>query len=138
MRPETEPALRLEMRGKETPALNQLLRQAMNGIRAGAIRKQVEQEIWLLTWDQNREALRRLGAKALKGPFEVVYIRRGRGQLDLDNLSASAKCVFDALVNNGVLENDNPRVLRRWAYLDQERVAPADVGYLLELHPITD
>lgn len=131
--PDGPPAFRLETRGMAPPALNEMLRMGSHHMSAHKVRKKVMEDLWLLTWSQNREAIQGLRGRALKGPFAVGYLRRHPGLFDLDNLAASPKLLFDTLVDNHVLHGDQRSVLNRWAYIDDERVAPGDEGYLLEL-----
>ncbi|MBI1383031.1 MAG: hypothetical protein GC161_18325 [Planctomycetaceae bacterium] len=134
--PEAPSVLRLEVVGMAPPALNELLRMGGHVKGAASARKKLQKDLWTLTWVQNREPLRRLGQTAMKGPFAVGYRRRARGLLDIDNLAASCKLLFDGLVDNNVLRGDQPSVLARWAYIDQERVAAGAEGYVLELFPL--
>lgn len=52
------------------------------------------------------------------GAVIVTYTRVSTQPMDMDNLGASFKCIGDALVKCGVIEDDNPDVIQelrlRW------------------------
>tara|TARA_R100001594_G_scaffold143374_1_gene191256 strand:- start:149 stop:451 length:303 start_codon:yes stop_codon:yes gene_type:complete len=57
----------------------------------------------------------------IDGPVEVHYTRKSIRLMDWDNAAGSFKLVGDALVNIGILEDDNPKVIKEF-YVKQERV----------------
>ena len=66
-----------------------------------------------------------------EGPVTVCYARGFRASpMDSDNLSASFKCVGDALVRAEILEGDGPGVLELVALQDRR---PKDIGACFSL-----
>ena len=55
------------------------------------------------------------------GPVEIHYTRKSIRLMDWDNAAGSFKLVGDALVTLGILEDDNPKVIKEF-YVKQERV----------------
>ena len=65
-------------------------------------RKLRDRWIWLIA-SQTRQKI--------KGKVRVIYTRSSVIAPDWDNISASFKPIGDALVTNGVIEDDNPMVV---------------------------
>ena len=57
----------------------------------------------------------------IEGPVCVEYTRRSVRLMDWDNAAGSFKLVGDALVQLGILEDDNPQIIKEFK-VDQERV----------------
>jgi len=57
----------------------------------------------------------------IEGPVNVVYTRRSVRLMDWDNAAGSFKLVGDALVKCGILEDDNPKVIKEFK-VEQVRV----------------
>lgn len=83
---------------------------------------------------RQRQMIRNLVAmqqpKAHAGPVKLIYTRRSVRPMDWDNLGASFKYWGDALVKEGVIEDDNPDIVKefipRWeksdGYRDQKTI----------------
>jgi len=57
----------------------------------------------------------------IEGPVTVEYTRRSVRLMDWDNAAGSFKLIGDALVKCGILEDDNPKIIKEFK-VDQERV----------------
>lgn len=58
----------------------------------------------------------------IEGPVTVDYLRKSVRLMDWDNAAGSFKLIGDALVQLGILEDDNPTVIKEFR-VEQERVS---------------
>ena len=61
----------------------------------------------------------------IEGPVSVEYTRRSVRLMDWDNAAGSFKLIGDALVKCGILEDDNPKIIKEFK-VEQERVRKRD------------
>ena len=69
----------------------------------------------------------------LTGPLRLTYTRLTCRWMDYDNAASSAKHVLDALVNQGVLEDDSPKVIAEFVVKQKKVPHLADQGTLVEI-----
>jgi len=70
----------------------------------------------------------------IEGPVTVEYTRRSVRLMDWDNAAGSFKLIGDALVKCGILEDDNPKIIKEFK-VDQERVRKRDEqGFTVKIY----
>ena len=100
------------------PGINRLLRMHW------AVRKKLQAQ--LVEHIQNNHA-----CTPIEGPVIVDYLRRSVRLMDWDNACGSFKLLGDALVQCGILKDDNPSIIEEFNP-DQEKVSKrADQGFRL-------
>tara|TARA_R100000149_G_C5786742_1_gene80178 strand:- start:172 stop:531 length:360 start_codon:yes stop_codon:yes gene_type:complete len=92
----------------QPPGINRLLRQHW------AVRKKQQNKL-------AEEIAAKYPTDLIEGPVCVEYTRRSVRLMDWDNAAGSFKLVGDALVQLGILEDDNPQIIKEFR-VDQERV----------------
>jgi hypothetical protein len=98
------------------PGINRLLRMHW------AVRKKLQISLVAVIKEQYDCSL-------IEAPVIVEYTRRSVRLMDWDNAAGSFKLIGDALVQCGILSDDNPKVITEFR-VDQERVRKrADQGF---------
>jgi hypothetical protein len=70
----------------------------------------------------------------IAGPVHLTYIRSSVQAPDWDNLCASFKPIGDALVENGVIRDDNPKVVETFTPIWRKAKNNADLLTIIEIH----
>lgn len=110
-----------------TPSLNELMRDLRNP----HVRK-AEQEKW--DW-LVAKAVKRKDKNAKLGQCKIKVSRCGPRPLDPDNLSAGFKFLFDALVHNNLIVDDNPSVITELT-ADQVKTPKKHAKMIVQITPI--
>ena len=92
----------------QPPGINRLLRMHW------AVRKQLQNNLVA-------EIQSAYPCDLIEGPVCVAYTRRSVRLMDWDNAAGSFKLIGDALVKCGILEDDNPKIIKEFI-VEQERV----------------
>ena len=72
-----------------------------------------------------------------EGPVEIVYTRKYcRVPMDWDNAAGSFKLLGDALVELGVITDDNPKVVPRFAPRQEKVAREKEAGYTVEIRAV--
>lgn len=100
------------------PGINRLLRMHW------AVRKKLQAQ--LVEHIQNNYKCSRI-----EGPVIVDYTRRTIRLMDWDNACGSFKLLGDALVQCGILEDDNPKVIKEFNPGQEKVSRRADQGFRL-------
>ena len=70
----------------------------------------------------------------IEGPVHILYTRRSVRLMDWDNAAGSFKLIGDALVKCGILEDDNPKIIKEFI-VEQERVRKRDEqGFTVKIY----
>jgi Holliday junction resolvase RusA-like endonuclease len=72
----------------------------------------------------------------IKGKVTIAYTRSSVVAPDWDNISASFKPIGDALVTNGVIEDDNPNVVVEFIPKWRKAKNNNDLKTIIEITPI--
>jgi Holliday junction resolvase RusA-like endonuclease len=72
----------------------------------------------------------------IKGKVTIAYTRSSVVAPDWDNISASFKPIGDALVTNGVIEDDNPKVVLEFIPKWRKAKNNKDLKTIIEITPI--
>jgi|TARA_R100000152_G_C6729737_1_gene154575 hypothetical protein len=100
------------------PGINRLLRMHW------AVRKKLQAELVQHIQDN-------YDCQPIEGPVVVEYTRRSIRLMDWDNACGSFKLLGDALVQCGILEDDNPSIIEEFKP-DQQKVSKrAEQGFRL-------
>ena len=84
---------------------------------------------------KKKELLNRLvgvGLPEIRQPAHVLYVRYCLRPMDWDNLGASAKIPFDVLKEIGVIEEDNPELIRSVLNGQEKAKKRVDQGFRIE------
>lgn len=110
------------------PGINRLLRMHW------AVRKKMQSALVATIEEQ-------YDCELIEGPVIVEYTRRSIRLMDWDNAAGSFKLVGDALVQCGILSDDNPKVITEFR-VEQERVRKrTDQGFRVTIrkaHPVRE
>lgn len=81
-----------------------------NRYQGGRLKEDVEEVIgWAI-----RQALTMKTLKPVKNPCEIhIYWHEKTKRRDIDNIQSSQKFVLDAMVSNGILQNDSRRYVKQ-------------------------
>ena len=90
-------------------------------------RKLQEKWTWLISSVTNAK---------IKGRVSITYTRSSVTAPDWDNLCASFKTIGDALVKNGVIVDDNPRVVERFIPKWRKAKNNKDLKTIIEIQVI--
>ena len=100
------------------PGINRLLRMHW------AVRKKLQAELVQHIKDNH-------DCQPIEGPVIVEYCRRSIRLMDWDNAAGSFKLLGDALVQCGILEDDNPSVIEEYKPNQKKVSKRADQGFRL-------
>jgi hypothetical protein len=70
------------------------------------------------------------------GPVHLTYIRSSVQAPDWDNLCASFKPIGDALVDNGVIQDDNPKIIETFTPVWRKAKNNSDLLTIIEIHHV--
>ena len=77
-----------------------------------------------------------LQPKKHAGYVRVKYTRVSVSVMDWDNLGASFKVIGDALIENDVIEDDSPKVIKKFEIFWKKAVSYRDQGVKIEIESI--
>jgi hypothetical protein len=78
--------------------------------------------------------IREMTSVRIIGKVHLTYIRSSVQAPDWDNLCASFKPIGDALVENGVIQDDNPKIIETFTPIWRKAKNNNDLKTIIEIH----